>query len=85
MAENDTAPTRRGGGELIFPREMTGEELREARQLVGQAGQDAQAVLDVLIATIQAAEIRKSRLAMLAGLIRRYEAGSFDVTYGQQF
>jgi hypothetical protein len=61
---------------------MTGEELREARQLASRAGQDAQAVLDVLTAAIQAGEIRKSRLAMLAGLIRRYESGSFDPAPG---
>ncbi|MGD8932550.1 MAG: hypothetical protein PVI52_08260 [Chromatiales bacterium] len=61
---------------------MMGEELREARQLASLAGQDAQAVLDVLITAIQAGEIRKSRLAMLAGLIRRYESGSFDPAPG---
>jgi hypothetical protein len=61
---------------------MTGEELREARQLVSRVGQDAQDVLDVLSAAIHAGEIRKSRLAMLAGLIRRYESGSFDPTPG---
>jgi len=61
---------------------MTGAELREAQVLVQRAGRDAQAVLDVLAAAIQAGEIRKSRLAVLTGLIRRYEAGSFDPAPG---
>ena len=61
---------------------MTGAELREAQALVQRAGRDAQAVLDVLAATIQAGEIRKSRLAVLTGLLRRYEAGSFDPAPG---
>jgi len=75
-------PPRGGGEEMIFPREMTGAELKEARSLMQRAGSDGQAVLDVLQATIQAGEIRKSRLAVLAGLLRRYEAGSFDPAPG---
>lgn len=71
-----------GGNDLIFPREMTGAELKEANALVQRAGSDAQAVLDVLTAAIQAGEIRKSRLAVLSGLIRRYEAGTFDPAPG---
>ncbi len=47
-----------------------------------RVGGDAQAVLDVLAAAIQAGEIRKSRLAVLNGLIRRYEAGTFDPAPG---
>jgi hypothetical protein len=61
---------------------MTGMELREARALVSRAGGDAQAVLDVLAAAIRAGEIRKSRLAVLTGLVRRYEAGTFDPAPG---
>jgi phage replication O-like protein O len=71
-----------GGEELVFPREMTGMELKEARTLVSRAGRDAQAVLDVLAAAIRAGEIRKSRLAVLTGLVRRYEAGTFDPAPG---
>ncbi len=71
-----------GGDELVFPKEMQGAELREAQTLVQRAGRDAQAVLDVLTAAIQASEIRKSRLAVLTGLIRRYEAGTFDPAPG---
>jgi phage replication O-like protein O len=71
-----------GGVELVFPGEMTGVELKEARELVKRAGRDAQALLDVLAAVIQAGEIRKSRLAVLTGLIRRYESGTFDPAPG---
>jgi phage replication O-like protein O len=70
------------GDGLVFPREMTGAELHEARSLLQRTGRDAQAVLDVLAAAIQAGEIRKSRLAVLNGLIRRYQAGTFDPTPG---
>ncbi|HEC16012.1 MAG TPA: hypothetical protein ENI99_05490 [Sedimenticola sp.] len=75
-------PPRSGGEELVFPREMTGVELQEAQVLVRRVGSDAQAMLDVLTAAIQAGEIRKSRLAVLTGLIRRYEAGTFDPAPG---
>jgi hypothetical protein len=68
--------------ELVFPGEMTGVELKEARELVKRAGREAQALLDVLAAVIQAGEIRKSRLAVLTGLIRRYESGTFDPAPG---
>ena len=49
---------------------MTGAELQEAQSLIRRASRDAQAVLDVLTAATQAGEIRKSRLAVSAGLIR---------------
>jgi hypothetical protein len=61
---------------------MLGVELKEAQALIQRAGKDAQAVLDVLTAAIQAGEIRKSRLAVLTGLVRRYEAGTFDPVPG---
>ena len=77
------SPSPGSGGEaLVFPVEMTGMELQEARALASRAGRDAQAVLDVLAAAIQAGEIRKSRLAVLTGLVRRYEAGTFDPAPG---
>ena len=78
----NVCPPGSGGEDLIFPKEMTGVELREARALVRRAGEDAQAVLDVLTAAIQAGEIRKSRLAVLSGLIRRHQAGTFDPAPG---
>lgn len=81
-AEGNACAPGSGGDDLVFPEEMTDAELNEARALVRQAGPDAQAVLDVLAATIKAGEIRKSRLAVLSGLIRRYQAGSFDPTPG---
>lgn len=55
---NALSPPTRSGGGLIFPREMTGEELHEARGLISRTGQDAHAVLDVLTAAIQTGEIR---------------------------
>jgi phage replication O-like protein O len=75
-------PANGSGCDLVFPREMLGVELNEARALIQRAGKDAQAVLDVLTAAIQAGEIRKSRLAVLTGLVRRYEAGTFDPVPG---
>ena len=39
-------------------------------------------MLDVLCASIQAGEIRKSSIAMLTGLILRYESGCFDPVPG---
>lgn len=45
-------------------------------------GADAQALLDVLAAAIQAGQVRKSPLAMLAALVRRWRAGTFDPTPG---
>ncbi len=75
-------PLGSGGYELDFPKEMTGAELQEAKILIQRTGKDAQAVLDVLTAAIHAGEIRKSRLAVLTGLIRRYKAGTFDPAPG---
>lgn len=82
LAGEISIPPRGGGEHLVFPREMTGAELQEARVLITRAGNDAQVVLDVLAAAIQAGEIRKSRLAVLTGLIRRHEAGTFDPAPG---
>ena len=80
---NRQPPQQTGGSsDWFFPKEMTGPELEQARLLVSRAGEDAQAILDVLAAAINAGEIRKSRLAVLSGLMRRYEQGSFDPAPG---
>ncbi len=76
----------RAGGSGVsveFPKVMQGRELQEARRLLaGIDLQSAQAMVDVLAVTIEAGEIRKSRLAVLSGLVRRFREGRFDPTPG---
>lgn len=71
-----------GGPSLAFHRSLRDDERREATVLVDPVGADAQALLDVLAAAIQAGQVRKSPLAMLAALVRRWRAGTFDPTPG---
>lgn len=72
-----------GGCGLIFPKQLSRKEADSAEQMLGAIPQDQQqAVLDVLAASIEAGSIRKSALACLGGLIRRFKAGSFDPTPG---
>ncbi len=74
----------RGGGrpDLAFHRSLSDGERRQATELVAPVGADAQALLDVLAAAIQAGQVRKSPLAVLAALVRRWQAGTFDPTPG---
>jgi hypothetical protein len=74
--------TTPGAVDLVFPRELGERERREAATLVAPAGADAQALLDVLAAAVRAGQVRKSALAVLAGLVRRWQAGTFDPTPG---
>ncbi len=72
-----------GGGELIFPEELTAGESDSAAQLLRTVPPDQrQAILDVLAAAIKAGEVRKSRLAVLGGLVRRCRDGTFDPAPG---
>lgn len=74
----------RGGGrpDLAFHRSLSDGERRQATQFLAPVGADAQALLDVLAAAIQAGQVRKSPLAMLAALVRRWQEGTFDPTPG---
>ena len=63
---------------LIYPRSLCELEQTTAAQLLKTCGDDAQAVLDVLAAALKADKVKTSALALLSGLVRRHEAGTFD-------
>ncbi len=67
--------------ELIFPKSLSLKERKNAEKLLSNC-RDAQSILDVLEASIRAGEVKKSALSLLGGIIRRYEAGTFDPTPG---
>mgnify|MGYP001827931141 FL=1 len=69
--------------ELVFPKEFDDKQRMKATELLEGTGEQAQPILDVLQAAIRAGEIRKSSLAVLSGLVRRWRAGSFDPLPGQ--
>ena len=69
--------------ELVYPSEFDDAQRQKAKELLAETGEHAQAILDVLQAAIRAGEIRKSSLAVLSGLVRRWRAGSFDPLPGQ--
>lgn len=69
--------------ELVFPKEFDDKQRQKAADLLSGTGDHAQAILDVLQAAIRAGEIRKSSLAVLSGLVRRWRAGTFDPIPGQ--
>ena len=69
--------------ELVFPKEFDDVQRQKAAELLEGTGEHAQAILDVLQAAIRAGEIRKSSLAVLSGLVRRWRAGTFDPIPGQ--
>ncbi len=72
-----------GGSELFFPKQLSRREIDSAEQMLGAIPQNQhQVILDVLAASIEAGSIRKSALACLGGLIRRFKADSFDPTPG---
>ena len=67
---------------LIFPKKLTLKEQLEAEKLLLKCDGQAQEILDALEASIRAGEIKKSPLALLGGMVRRYKAGAFDPTPG---
>ena len=71
-----------GGGDLDFPRSMNSEEREAAIRILDQVNGSAQPLLDVCEAAIQAGQVKKSPIAFLGGLVRRYKAGTFDPTPG---
>jgi len=68
--------------ELVFPAALSEPERQAAQTLVAQCGDEAQQILDVLAVIIHAGEVRKSPLAVLRGLVKRWDAGSFDASTG---
>ena len=90
MEKTNTPPLPRtdrqivsGGSGLIFPNQLSRKEADRAEQMLGAISQNhQQAILDVLAASIEAGSIRKSALACLGGLIRRFKSDSFDSTPG---
>lgn len=70
---------------LIFPSSFNPEETKAAMNILRfVAVNDQQPMLDVLIATIDANEIRKSSIACLGGIARRYRDGTFDASSGDK-
>jgi len=67
---------------LIYPRSLCELEQTTAAQLLKTCGDDAQAILDVLAAALKADKVKTSALALLSGLVRRHEAGTFDPVPG---
>jgi phage replication O-like protein O len=63
---------------LIYPRSLCELEQTTAAQLLKTCGDDAQAILDVLAAALKADKVQTSALALLSGLVRRHEGGTFD-------
>lgn len=72
-----------GGSALVFPSGLSRREVGSAEDILGAIPQiHRQAILDVLAANIESGSIRKSALACLGGLVRRYQAGTFDEAPG---
>ncbi|MGZ8944330.1 MAG: replication protein [Methylococcaceae bacterium] len=67
---------------LFFPGSLCALERETAVTLLQSCGLDAQAMLDVLAATIKAGKVQTSALGLLGGLVRRYVAGTFDPAPG---
>lgn len=63
---------------LIFPKELTAQEREAAQNMLKSCGNSSQDILDALTAAMVAGQVKKSPVAFLGGLVRRYEAGTFD-------
>ena len=76
--------TESGEGEdLLFPATLSQKQLGEARNLLARIPAEVrQQTLDVLASLIQQNQIRKGPIATLAGIIRRWENGTFDPSPG---
>ncbi|HFD88200.1 MAG TPA: hypothetical protein ENJ35_11075 [Gammaproteobacteria bacterium] len=68
--------------DLVMPTGMTATEIERAHRILEPVKEDAQMLLDVLHAAICAGDIRKSRLAYLRALVRRFRKNDFDPTPG---
>jgi phage replication O-like protein O len=86
IPNNKSEKEKRGGGDFlvdfIFPSSLSHTEQQAALQMLGAVNGSAQKLLDTLEAAIQAGQVKKNPLALLGGMIRRYEAGTFDPAPG---
>jgi hypothetical protein len=74
-----------GGGNLgiIFSKALSRKDVDKANAMLKVINQDvAQEIADVLTAMIEAGDVKKNPIALLGGLIRRYQAGTFDNSTG---
>jgi len=67
---------------LIFPKALSPTEQTAAHQLLINCPDDAQALIDVVAATLKAGKVKTSPLALLGALVRRQQAGTFDPSPG---
>ena len=85
--EIDTAGKDVGGGdfgEIIWSKSLSRKDVGTAgRMLEVVDSVDRQGLVDVLTALVEAGEVRKTAIACLGGLIRRYSAGTFDPSPGE--
>lgn len=67
---------------LIFPAELTAPEREAAQNMLKSCNGCAQDIVDTLAAAMVAGQVKKSAIAFLGGLVRRYEQGTFDAGPG---
>lgn len=73
-----------GGGDWIFPKELSEDERRVAVQLLQPVNGQAQALLDELAGQIKAGTIRATPMAYLRGMVRKARAGEFTREQGER-
>jgi len=70
---------------LIFPKTFSEQEKKTTLKLLSTVAiDDHQPVLDVLISAVESDQIRKSAIACLGGLVKRYRDGTFDPSPGDK-
>ena len=75
--------TSRGGGDLIFPKQLSQKEISIAGQrLIGLSPELAQEILDELAARLSSGQIRGAPLSYLRTLVTRAKDGSFIAEAG---
>jgi|GEM_PF-4349879 len=68
---------------LVFPKTFSDQEIKTTLNLLHSVAiDDQQPVLDVLISAVEGDQIRKSAIACLSGLVKRYREGTFDPSTG---
>ncbi len=80
-----TTTTKAAGSQThdwVMPATMTAAEIEQACLILEPVKEDAQMLLDVLHAAICAGDIRKSRLAYLRALVKRFRQNDFNPTPG---
>lgn len=68
--------------DLEYPASFTFSQIHEAQRVVASAGEDAQAILDVLSAAYETRTIRNG-IFYLKKLVARYHSGGFDPAPGK--